>query len=51
MSTESEEMNLDEKKEHLNSLRQRRREQIERLHELSNRRNELRSIRDKKNQE
>lgn len=51
MSTESEEMNLDEKKEHLNSLRQRRREQIERLHELNNKRNELRSIRDKKNQE
>ncbi len=51
MSTESEEMNLDEKKEHLNSLRQRRRGQIERLHELNNKRNELRSIRDKKNQE
>jgi len=51
MSTESEKMNLDEKKEHLNSLRHRRREQIERLHELNNKRNELRSSRDKKNQE
>ncbi|MCG3215916.1 MAG: hypothetical protein KAS63_04340 [Candidatus Heimdallarchaeota archaeon] len=50
MSTESEEMSLDEKKEHLNSVRQKRREQIGRLHELNNRRNELRSIRDKNNQ-
>jgi uncharacterized coiled-coil DUF342 family protein len=51
MSTESKEMNLDEKREHLDSIRQRRRSQIEKLHELNNKRNELRNIRDKKNKE
>ncbi len=51
MSTESEEINIEEKRELLSDLRLRRKDQITKLHELNNRRNELRSIRDKKNKE
>ena len=51
MSTENEEISLDEKRETLTTLRLRRKELIDRLHELNNKRNELRSQRDKKNKE
>lgn len=49
MSTESEEISLDEKRTNLTSLRRRRKELIDKLHELNNKRNELRSQRDKNN--
>lgn len=49
MSTESEEISLDEKRTNLTSLRLRRKELIDKLHELNNKRNELRSQRDKNN--
>ncbi|TET75100.1 MAG: hypothetical protein E3J43_08825 [Candidatus Heimdallarchaeota archaeon] len=49
MSTESEEISLDEKRINLTSLRLRRKELIDKLHELNNKRNELRSQRDKNN--
>jgi uncharacterized coiled-coil DUF342 family protein len=51
MSTESEEMSIDEKKEHLSDLRLKRKDQITKLHSLNNKRNELRNIRDQKNLE
>ncbi len=51
MSTESEEMSIDEKKEHLSDLRLKRKDQITNLHAFNNKRNELRNIRDQKNQE
>lgn len=49
MSTGSEEISLDEKRTNLTSLRLRRKELIDKLHELNNKRNELRSQRDKNN--
>lgn len=49
MSTESEEISLDEKRTNLTSLRLRRKKLIDKLHELNNKRNELRSQRDKNN--
>ncbi|MCG3259554.1 MAG: hypothetical protein H7644_07405 [Candidatus Heimdallarchaeota archaeon] len=49
MSTESEEISLDEKRINLTSLRRKRKELIDKLHELNNKRNELRSQRDKNN--
>ena len=51
MSTESEELSLDEKKDHLASLRLKRKEFIDKLHECNQKRNEIRSIRDQKNKE
>ncbi|MCG3227065.1 MAG: hypothetical protein H7645_09105 [Candidatus Heimdallarchaeota archaeon] len=51
MSTESEEMSIDEKKEHLTDLRLKRKDQITNLHALNNKRNELRNVRDQKNLE
>jgi len=51
MSTESEGMSIDEKKEHLSDLRLKRKDQITNLHAFTNKRNELRNIRDQKNQE
>ena len=49
MSTENEEISLEEKRTNLTSLRRKRKELIDKLHELNNKRNELRSQRDKNN--
>ncbi len=49
MSTENEEISLEEKRINLTSLRRKRKELIDKLHELNNKRNELRSQRDKNN--
>ncbi len=51
MSVESEEMNLEEKKEHLGSLRLKRKEFIDKLRECNENRNEIRSSRDLKNKQ
>ena len=51
MSVESEEMSLEEKKEHLGSLRLKRKEFIDKLRECNEKRNEIRSSRDQKNKQ
>ena len=50
MSTETEEMSLEEKREHLTEIKLRRKELIEKLRECNTKRDELRSKRDKNNQ-
>lgn len=50
MSTETEEMSLDEKREHLGEIRLRRKELIDKLRSCNSKRDELRSSRDKSNQ-
>ncbi|MCE7740943.1 MAG: hypothetical protein GOP50_00670 [Candidatus Heimdallarchaeota archaeon] len=50
MSTETEEMSLDEKREHLGEIRLRRKELIDKLRSCNSKRDELRSSRDKNNQ-
>ncbi len=49
MSTETEEMSLDEKREHLNEIRLKRKDLIDKLRGCNSKRDELRSIRDKNN--
>ncbi|MHA1482079.1 MAG: coiled-coil protein [Candidatus Heimdallarchaeaceae archaeon] len=51
MSVESEEMSLEEKKEHLGSLRLKRKEFIDKLRGCNEKRNEIRSSRDQKNKQ
>lgn len=51
MSVESEEMSLEEKKEHLGSLRLKRKEFIDKLRGCNEKRNEIRSSRDEKNKQ
>ncbi|MBY8999512.1 MAG: hypothetical protein KGD64_01225 [Candidatus Heimdallarchaeota archaeon] len=51
MSAEIEKMSLEEKKDHLGTLRLKRKEFIDKLQECNQKRNEIRSIRDQKNKE
>ncbi|MCK4845471.1 MAG: hypothetical protein KAS95_07345, partial [Candidatus Heimdallarchaeota archaeon] len=51
MTTETEELTLEEKRQNLLELKTKRRDKIQQFHNFHNKRNELRKIRDVKNKE